>query len=270
MHMQVTGVQQNLITSGFVNKTSASLIYVLLFMKIITWNCNMAFRKKAHGILQFKPDIAVIQECEHPDKLIFNQNTPEPADLLWIGENKNKGLGIFSYSSFKLKLHKTYNPDLKLIAPVQVINGQTSFMLYAIWANNPKDKDGQYITQVWKALAYYQKNIKKKNTVLIGDFNSNTIWDKPRRQGNHSTVVQQLGAKGIYSVYHRHFMQEQGKEQHPTHYLYRHQNKPYHLDYCFASSDIIHNLQSVEVGDFDSWKQYSDHMPLIITFSKPW
>ena len=26
-------------------------------MKIITWNCNMAFRKKAHIILALKPDI---------------------------------------------------------------------------------------------------------------------------------------------------------------------------------------------------------------------
>ncbi len=228
----------------------------------------MAFRKKAHIILQHKPDIAVVQECEHPDKLKFTNNTPEPTDIVWLGENKNKGLGIFSYSNFKLKLHKTHNPALKLIAPVKISNGQTNFMLYAIWANNPKDKDGQYITQVWKALAHYQKNIKRKKTIFIGDFNSNTIWDKPRREGNHSTVVKKLAAKGICSLYHQYFKREQGKENHPTHYLYRHQDKPYHLDYCFASNDISRNLQSVEVGDFDSWKSYSDHVPIIVTFNE--
>jgi hypothetical protein len=38
-------------------------------MKIITWNCNMAFRKKADLILAHKPDILIVPECEHPDKL---------------------------------------------------------------------------------------------------------------------------------------------------------------------------------------------------------
>jgi exodeoxyribonuclease III len=226
----------------------------------------MAFRKKADSILKYKPDILVVQECEHPGKLKFNEQTPEPADVLWVGENKNKGLGIFSYSNFRFKLHKTYNPDLKLVAPVKVSDGTTDFILYAVWANNPNDKDGQYITQVWKALEHYKKIIRSKKTILIGDFNSNTIWDRPRREGNHSTVVKHLQAKGILSVYHNYFALEQGKEIHPTHYLYRHRNRPYHLDYCFVSSDIISNLKSVEVGDFDSWKNYSDHVPVIADF----
>jgi exodeoxyribonuclease III len=237
-------------------------------MKIITWNCNMAFRKKAAIILQHKPDIVVVQECEHPDKLKFTTGTPEPTDMLWIGDNENKGLGIFSYSNFKFKLHKTHNPALQLIAPIKVSNGETNFMLYAIWAHNPKDKDGQYITQVWKALAHYSKNIKRNKTILIGDFNSNTIWDKPRRAGNHSNVVKHLEAKKIYSVYHSHYTQEQGKESHPTYYLYRHMDKPYHLDYCFASIDMMSRLQMVELGDFDFWKSYSDHVPLIVSFEE--
>jgi hypothetical protein len=41
-----------------------------------------------------------------------------------------------------------------------------------------------------------------------------------------------FAAKGIESVYHKYFEQQQGKEAHPTFYLYRHQNKPYHMDYC--------------------------------------
>ena len=67
-----------------------------IFMKIITWNCNMAFRKKAGLILAYKPDILIIPECEHPDKLKFPVGTPEPTDTLWFGTNHNKGLGIFS------------------------------------------------------------------------------------------------------------------------------------------------------------------------------
>ena len=235
-------------------------------MKIITWNCNMAFRKKANIILKHDPDILVVQECEHPDKLKFSEHALKPTDLLWIGQNKNKGLGVFSYSNFRFKLHRTHNPDLKLVAPIKVSDGTSDFILYAIWANNPDDNDGQYITQVWKALDHYKKIIRRNKTILIGDFNSNTIWDKPRRQGNHSTIVKKLERKGIYSTYHKYFIQEQGKESHPTLYFQRNESKPYHIDYCFASTDFIENLLSVEVGDYDFWIKYSDHVPIITTF----
>lgn len=57
----------------------------------------MAFRKKAHVILEQKPDILVIPECEHPDKLQFTSNTIMPADILWFGKNLNKGLAVISF-----------------------------------------------------------------------------------------------------------------------------------------------------------------------------
>ena len=64
----------------------------------------MAFRKKAPYILAHRPDILVVPECEHPDKLKFTDDTPLPTDILWFGDNKNKGLGVFSYSDVKLAI----------------------------------------------------------------------------------------------------------------------------------------------------------------------
>ena len=52
-------------------------------MKIATWNCNMAFRKKAEFILVHRPDILIIPECENIDKLKFPENVPIPSDMLW-------------------------------------------------------------------------------------------------------------------------------------------------------------------------------------------
>lgn len=238
-------------------------------MKIITWNCNMAYRKKAATILTHRPDIVVVQECEHPDKLVFDEGVDKPEDMLWIGSNPHKGLGIFSYTDFRIRLLKTHNPAIKLIAPVRLSNGKANINLLAIWAHNPNDKDGQYVTQVWKALKYYNRIIKRKNTILMGDFNSNTIWDRPRRDGNHSDVVRQLAGKGIYSVYHHYFKQEHGKEITPTHYLYRQESRKYHLDYCFVSGDLLANLASVEVGAYNTWRSFSDHMPIIVSVNMP-
>ncbi len=227
----------------------------------------MAFRKKAAPILAHEPDILIVPECEHPDKLRFADDIPKPTDLLWFGENKNKGIGIFSYSSFRFKLIRSHNPELKMIIPIAVTGSNYSFNLFAIWANNPTDPDGQYVEQVWKAIHQYNRKLSGKNTVLAGDFNSNTIWDRKYRTGNHSHVVDRLKKKGIVSSYHLYHNQQQGSEAHPTYYLYRHKDKPYHLDYCFVSTDLANRIQSVEIGDHHQWSAYSDHVPVIVTFN---
>lgn len=235
-------------------------------MRIITWNCNMAFRKKADLILKFKPDILVVPECEHPDKIIFKDETLKPKSMLWGGANPNKGIGIFSFGNYHCELLEIHNPDFKNILPIKVSNGKNEFTLFAIWANNPKDKDGVYVTQIWKAVHYYDELLSNSNTILVGDFNSNTIWDKPKRIGNHSHLVNKLKEKGISSCYHEFYKQEQGKEAHPTLFMYRHEDKPYHIDYCFASYDFMKKLKNVEVGNYKDWSSYSDHKPLIVDF----
>ena len=227
----------------------------------------MAFRKKAEHILACKPDIVIIPECECPERLIFNADGPKPTDILWFGTNKHKGLGIFSYSGFKLRLLEHHNEAFKMIVPIEVTGNGQNFNLFAIWANNPLDPDGQYVEQVWKALHHYDGLLSGKQTILAGDFNSNTIWDRKHRVGNHSDVVKYLDEKGIYSAYHLHYKQIQGNEQHPTFYLYRNELKPYHLDYCFVSADLAGNIQSVEVGEHAVWTKHSDHVPLMVTLN---
>jgi exodeoxyribonuclease-3 len=236
-------------------------------MKIITWNCNMAFRKKASYVLEHKPDILIIIECEHPDKLKYKHDVPAPSDQLWFGKNQHKGLAIFSYCDFRFKVMDCHNENFKMVIPIEVTDGKISFTLFLIWAYNPDDRDGRYITRVWKAIQHYDELLTNKLAILIGDFNSNTIWDyKKHRLGSHSSVVNQLESKGIVSCYHLHHNQIQGKEQHPTYYMYRHKNKPYHIDYCFVSTEMIKQLKSMEVGEYDYWMKYSDHVPLIVTF----
>lgn len=227
----------------------------------------MAYRRKASLLLAHKPDIVIIPECEHPDKLKFEPGVFSPNDSFWFGNNHNKGLGVFSYCDYTFQLNETHNPAFRTILPLTVKNKVDQFTLVAVWANNPEDKGFQYVGQVWKAINYYSALLKKKKTILVGDFNSNTIWHKPRREGNHSTVVEFLDKKGIHSTYHKFFNQTHGKEKHDTLFMYRHRDKSYHIDYCFASGDFINKLSHVEIGRHKEWCKHSDHTPLMVTFS---
>lgn len=235
-------------------------------MRLITWNCQGAFRQKADVILKYKPDILVVQECEHSEKIVFKSKRKKPNDILWIGDNKHKGLGIFSYSDYKLRVHHTYNPAIKYVLPVSVYGGAIDFTLFAIWANNREDRKNQYVGQVWQAIRHYDEILSSGEVVLTGDFNSNTVFDKKYRIGNHTDVVDVLMKRNIHSVYHHHHQQIQGQEKHPTFYLYKNKTKSYHLDYCFTSLSILNGLKDVEVGSFRKWMRYSDHSPIISDF----
>ncbi len=235
-------------------------------MRVIEWNCHMAFRKKNARVLDKKPDLVVIPECENEQKLKFGKLTPTPNDFLWYGDNKNMGLGIFSYGDYQFSVHPNYNPDYKIIVPVVVTNAESEFLLLAVWANNREDRNARYVEQVWKAIHYYDHLIAEEHVMILGDLNSSVVFDKKHRIGNHTDVVKVLGDIGIRSLYHSFYEEVQGKESQPTFFMQKNIDKPYHIDYCFTSDCISSKLQQYDVGEYDKWIGFSDHMPLIIDF----
>lgn len=218
-------------------------------------------------VLKFSPDIAIIPECESPAKLIFSDVSVEPKDKIWIGENDSKGLGIFSYSDLKLKVHPSYDPKYRYVVPIQV-RGQEDFHLIAVWAMDSKEyRPQRYIGQVWLALQKYEPLLSGP-VLIVGDFNWNKIWDQSRNiAANLMTMVEFLHAKGISSLYHQFFHESFGQETQPTWYMYRHAARPFHIDYCFGSRDFVDRLQSCEVGTHETWHPWSDHAPIICSFS---
>ncbi len=71
-------------------------------MKILTWNCGGALRKKTTYIDAINADILVIQECEDPAHST-NPYKKWAGDYLWAGEKKDKGIGVFAQNGHAIQ-----------------------------------------------------------------------------------------------------------------------------------------------------------------------
>lgn len=230
-------------------------------MKIVSWNCNGALRKKLGALSALKADIYVIQECEDPLRCPDTDYKAWAANHLWVGENKNRGLGVFASEGIALERVELDAGPLQLFLPC-IVAGRIG--LLAVWTREANSPTFGYIGQLWKYLQLHQNFLRnKEETILIGDLNSNTRWDVWDRWWNHSDVLKQLQDLGLESLYHFNRSEVQGQELTPTFFMNRRITKPYHIDYAFLSSNILQSA-SLQIGEPDIWLEHSDHMPLIV------
>jgi exonuclease III len=228
-------------------------------MKVVTWNCNGAFRNKFETISGFDADIYVIQECEDPEQCKHIQYKQWAKNYLWIGDSKNKGLGIFCKGNSQVSINEWEKNGTKHFISAKINH---DFDLIAVWNHHANSPNFKYIGQFWK---YLQVNKSRLDDCLIvGDFNSNKIWDQWDRGWNHSDVVRELEEIGIRSIYHEFYNLQQGLELHPTFFLQRNPAKPYHIDFVFASKNRFGRIVSCEIGDTSFWLSISDHLPIIV------
>ena len=236
-------------------------------MKIITWNCNGAFRKKYHTLDKYHADILIIQECENPN-LSTKVYSEWSKDYFWIGKNKNKGLGVFAKNSMTIKLldwsdknHLWQNEILESFLPILINN---KYILLAVWTKKANSETFGYIGQLWKYLKLHQDKLENKSVIIAGDFNSNTIWDRWDRWWNHSDVVKELEKINIVSLYHYFFKEKHGEETSSTFFMYKKIERNYHIDYIFISLDLLKkNKTSICIEKPKDWLEFSDHVPII-------
>ena len=233
-------------------------------MRIISWNCAMAFRKKVNRILKYKPDILVIQESECTERVKLDDFAVAPTSAFWFGDNLNKGVSIFVFNDLKVELIDEPRENDKWIIPLKV-NGSTPF--FAVWAMNHRgnaviDKTGP----TYSTFMRYQDYLKE-NVIIVGDFNDNKIWDKQYvKRGNFSDLASLLSERNIMSCYHEFYSEDFGTETRNSIFWRKNINTAYHIDYCFASDNLMQKMVKFELGTHKDWLVASDHVPMIIDF----
>jgi len=224
----------------------------------------MAFRKKCQFVDITNIDVMIVQECEAPERFDKVDHGLNYNQFLWCGDNIHKGVGVFVFGDYHVEIRKDYNKEFRYIIPIVVTGPNTKYNLYAIWAMpHPTNRRLSYVGQILAALNYYN-DLNSENMILIGDFNSNAIWNGVKKYGNHADLIHRLNEDDIFSIYHRLFNEEHGEESIPTQYMYKHLDKPYHLDYCCMSDSLFLDDLSFDIGSYKDWKAYSDHMPITI------
>ncbi len=236
-------------------------------MRIATWNCNMAFRRKFARLLDLKPDLAVIPECESREFLAA-EAAFKPSSAIWIGDNPCKGLGVFAFGAFRARLDLLHRPDIPYAVPLR-IGGPVKLRLLAVWACHHKPNSFENrVGPLRRALREYDRFLTGSPVVVTGDFNNNVYWDRPSHPNNHAAAVDDLRRLGLESAYHVARGVAQGEEPEPTLYWRdRRRDGPiYHIDYCFIPKRWTRRLARVDVGNFADWvgAGLSDHVPLLV------
>lgn len=224
-------------------------------MKIVSWNANCKFREKYKDIAKLNADIYVIQECENPATCKDAEYRSFVRNGFWVGNIAYKGLMVFTTNP-DIKLHRLdwQDGDRRFFLPIRV---NDDFTLVGAWACDPYCEE----LQDWVEMVSHYIN---EETIIIGDLNSNVTLDPKhiRKTGkSYGKVLTLLAPKGLIDTWHFYHQEEQGKESVPTFYLYRHLDKPLHLDHCLASPKIV---KSIKIHARWQWLALSDHLPIEI------
>ena len=133
----------------------------------------MGFEKKRDAIMCLKPDILVLQECSAKDI----ENTDAPCKH-WVGSNKHKGMAIIGFANHEYHIDGSYTEEWPWFLPLRV--DDVPLHILGLWAC-VKDQRIRYVRVTHKAVDHYAKFLSIPQVIIMGDFNSNTIWDRLHR-----------------------------------------------------------------------------------------
>lgn len=221
-------------------------------MRLVTWNAYRGpIASRLSRLSQLQPDLVVLQECSSPS--LFD-------DAIWAGPRVRQGVAIAAANpAYRLTRvdDATYDDGPGAIARV---DGPPPFLVAGVWTRKAKSRS--YIAHALTWLEHHRRELVSLPLVVMGDFNASPA--SPNQRKEHLEMLRRFREQfGIVSAYHAFHGVEHGEETHPTHYWRRHEDEPWHIDFCFIPEEWVERLRSVEVGGYSDWAD-SDHRPVVV------
>ena len=231
-------------------------------MRLVTWNANCRFRDKIGLFSPNDRDVLIIQECENTkaSEAVYKN---AGWDYVWVGGNRHKGLGVFVPDGDPIEPLDWQFERCRYFLPVRT-QGDTTIV--GVWAMGGKSKRLSYAGQITQFIQDAAGMLREKPPIIAGDFNSSAIWDDRHPLANHTGNNEILESFGLRSLYHAKEGCAQGAESEATLYMYRDHARPYHIDYCYLSVDLV-DISTIAIGSPSVWLEHSDHMPLFINMT---
>lgn len=233
-------------------------------MRLVSWNCCRSFHRKIQEVAELSADVTIIIECTEEDAV---QAESALGKCFWFGNNKSSiGMAVFCKSSLNAKATVAslqQGEDASFVIPIELATSNKTVNLIAVWSAPDNNPSQNYPRVVWDGLNANEA-LLDGSVMIIGDFNSGVYFDQKIKGIKHAQVLELLQSKGILSAYHEYYQEPQGSETRPTHLWRRSLDKPFHIDYCFLSSDLLESVEEFEVGTPKDWLDLSDHVPLIL------
>lgn len=230
-------------------------------IRVVAWNLNQSAETKAPHLLELEPDVAVLPECADLHEI----GDGALSRVGWTGRNPRKGLGVFVRPRLRAVVDGSWEPWREWWLPVRIesVAGATLDLL-AVWAFNHRGQEpGPRQGRSHRAIEHYRPFLERQRAVVIGDFNDNVRWDTPSYPSFRRTV-ELLDEAGYVSVYHERSGEKQGAESGASLFWYRHQDRPYLVDYAFVPRAWLPAVRRFELGDPARWLAWGDRVPLIL------
>ncbi len=221
-------------------------------MRIVSWNCNGAFARKLPALARCNADLLVIQEASERDVLALDALATH-----WTGKG-HRGLAVIGQNRATLHVDPSWDPTLPWFTPIHA----GDLRILAVWAS-VLTNTRRYVRLIHEALDFYSDFLDHPRAMIIGDLNSNTVFDGKHRGLSHTDLVNRLSTMGLSSVWHHQHGEAHGQESRPTFYMYRRPERTWHLDYAFVSAGLLPNA-TLAIGEPEPWLTLSDHLPLIL------
>lgn len=231
-------------------------------MRLVTWNCRMAVHRKMDALLSLQPDVAVLQECAHPDVALAKAAYARATDFRWAGDIRTKGMAVLSFGDARLSGAPRVGSGTTIAT--RVLGLAREFNLLGKWAWVKTSSLPGYVKDVREAIDLNEPFLRDGDAVVAGDLNSSSFFDGKTR-GGHTALVARLAELGLQSAYHARSGEEPGKETRSTFFRKKPQGE-FHIDYVFLPSSWIDQAK-VDVPNAAQWLKLSDHVPVVVDVS---